>query len=129
MSAGSFVTGRWTGFYNYAKRSQKYPMDLILEFKNGILTGEGHDGIGAFVISGNYSITSHECNWQKTYVGRHSVEYRGFGEGKGIWGIWTLTNGKGGFQIWPLNDGEPPAAMREKEPTKSSKNKKRLAHA
>lgn len=38
-------------------------------------------------------------------VGRHAVDYKGYREGKGIWGNWTLANGKGGFHIWPLSEG------------------------
>ncbi len=88
-------------------------MDLLLEFRNGIITGEGHDGVGAFVIAGIYSAENHECSWQKTYVGRHTVAYRGFGEDKGIWGTWTLSVAKGGFHIWPLSEGQPFIAIAE----------------
>ena len=90
-------------------------MDLLLEFRNGIITGEGHDGVGAFVIAGIYSAENHECSWQKTYVGRHTVAYRGFGEDKGIWGTWTLTTVKGGFHIWPLSEGQPLTATAEED--------------
>jgi len=79
-------------------------MDLVLEFKNGIITGEGADGIGLFVISGNYSASNGECAWIKQYVGRHAVDYKGFREGKGIWGNWTIHWTRGGFQIWPLSE-------------------------
>ena len=82
-------------------------MDLVLEFKNGNMTGEGADGIGFFVISGNYSEQTGECSWVKQYVGRHAVEYKGFREGKGIWGNWVVGFGKGGFHIWPLSEGAP----------------------
>lgn len=35
------------------------------------------------------------------------VFYRGFREGKGIWGTWEITNfAHGGFHIWPLLAGE-----------------------
>ena len=33
---------------------------------------------------------------------RHDVFYRGFREGKGIWGTWEiLWDARGGFHIWP----------------------------
>ena len=80
-------------------------MDLVLEFKNGVMTGEGADGIGPFIISGNYSEQNGECAWVKQYVGRHSVDYKGYREGKGIWGNWVIGAGKGGFHIWPLSEG------------------------
>ena len=41
----------------------------------------------------------------QTYPGRHSVSYRGFREGKGIWGTWELGAYRGGFHIWPLSFG------------------------
>lgn len=69
------------------------------------MTGEGADGIGIFVISGNYSESSGECSWSKQYVGRHSVDYKGYQDGKGIWGGWMVGSGKGGFHIWPLSEG------------------------
>jgi hypothetical protein len=88
-------------------------MDLVLEFKNGVITGDGADGIGSFVISGNYSTQSGECSWAKQYVGRHVVDYKGFREGKGIWGNWTLPLWTGGFHIWPLSEGMPAEAAEE----------------
>jgi hypothetical protein len=90
-------------------------MDLVLEFMQGIISGEGHDGIGGFVIAGNYSVENQECAWQKTYVGRHMVAYKGFGEDKGIWGTWTLPGAKGGFQIWRLAEGAPVAEVEKEE--------------
>jgi len=104
MSNHQFPSGQWVGFYTYAGRTRKYLMDLILEFKSERMTGEGADGIGFFVISGNYSEQSGECSWVKQYVGRHAVEYNGYQEGKGIWGNWVVDLGKGGFHIWPLSE-------------------------
>lgn len=86
-------------------------MDLKLEFSKGLIHGEGADGIGFFVITGRYSEKDRECNWDKTYVGRHTVSYRGFREGRGIWGTWNLPDCKGGFHIWPLTEGPPPEPL------------------
>jgi len=115
-------------------------MDLTLEFKNGVMTGEGADGIGLFLISGNYSEHSGECGWLKQYTtgnnviavipimqngrsawlkhpaGRHPVDYKGYRDGKGIWGNWMLFSAKGGFHIWPLSEGGPVNVERETEP-------------
>ena len=77
-------------------------MDLILTFSDGRISGEGCDDIGSFAISGDYSETTMDCCWVKTYAGRHSVDYFGCKEGKGIWGTWSLPKWKGGFQIWPI---------------------------
>jgi hypothetical protein len=115
MSQLQFPSGQWVGFYTYAGGNRKHLMDLILEFNNGVMTGEGADGIGLFVISGNYSAQSGECAWVKQYVGRHAVGYNGFREGKGIWGNWKIVMAKGGFQIWPLSEGPPLKIAKESD--------------
>lgn len=77
-------------------------MELHLEFARGRLTGEGMDDIGRFYIRGHYDAQELECYWTKTYVGAHDVYYRGFREGKGIWGTWEIgLRARGGFHIWP----------------------------
>lgn len=82
-------------------------MDLHLDFAGGIMSGEGNDDVGAFVIKGRYDTATRECYWTKTYVGAHDVFYRGFREGKGIWGTWEIGHfSHGGFHIWPRNAGE-----------------------
>jgi hypothetical protein len=71
------------------------------------MTGAGNDEVGRFVVKGQYDTQSLECWWTKTYVGAHEVFYRGFREGKGIWGTWEITvHDRGGFHIWPKRDGE-----------------------
>jgi hypothetical protein len=44
-------------------------------------------------------------------VGRHAVWYKGFNEGKGIWGTWELRDAgltfSGGFHIWPEGMADP----------------------
>src|SRR5690606_30265422 len=54
-----------------------------------------------------YDAASRECYWTKSYVGAHDVYYRGFREGKGIWGTWEITiQYHGGFHIWPRGAGD-----------------------
>ena len=82
-------------------------MDLDLTFANGNMTGDGVDDVGRFLIKGRYDAASHECHWTKRYPGAHDVFYRGFREGKGIWGTWEITiQDHGGFHIWPRQAGE-----------------------
>lgn len=82
-------------------------MDLNLSFANGQMTGDGNDDVGQFVINGSYNSEALECHWSKTYPGSHVVHYRGFREGKGIWGTWEITpECRGGFHIWPSYAGE-----------------------
>ncbi len=81
-------------------------MDLQLTFAQGRMSGEGGDDIGPFIIKGRYDGSTRECYWTKTYVGGHDVFYRGFREGKGIWGTWEITiRYHGGFHIWPTAAG------------------------
>jgi len=101
-----FPSGPWTGFYNYSPKD-KHRMDLDLTFAAGRMSGDGNDDLGQFTIRGRYDTNSLECSWTKTYVGAHSVFYRGFREGRGIWGTWEITlETHGGFHIWPKRTGE-----------------------
>ena len=116
MGDDLFPSGPWTGFYNYTGPEDRYRMDLHLTFTNGLMTGDGSDNIGPFVIAGHYSSSTRDCEWVKTYPGSHVVFYRGFREGPGIWGIWDIPPcGSGGFQIWPrkVDEGESSAATTE----------------
>jgi len=113
-----FPSGQWVGFFTYSQRAGKHPMDLVLEFKGETVFGEGADGVGEFFIDGKYSESDGECWWAKTYVGRHSVDYRGFREEKGIWGTWVLPGDHGGFHIWPIGqEAEALASEVEEEKT------------
>jgi len=56
-------------------------LDLMLEFKIGVMPGEGAAGIGLFVISGSYSDQSGGCGWVKQYVGRHRVDHKRYRDG------------------------------------------------
>jgi hypothetical protein len=71
------------------------------------VSGDGNDDVGRFLIVGRYDVANRECWWTKTYPGSHDVFYRGFREGKGIWGTWEIgVIGHGGFHIWPKGDQE-----------------------
>jgi hypothetical protein len=91
-------------------------MDLLLNFSGGRMTGQGQDPVGGFVISGGYDAAG-ECRWTKIYPGSHTVDYRGFREGKGIWGTWKIdSHASGGFHIWPLDsDGVEEEAIESVE--------------
>ena len=113
MSDAHFPSGQWIGFYTYAQDRTRYLMALLLEFRDGRISGEGADGIGFFGIDGRYYPKESEAFWIKTYFGRHSVEYAGFREKKGIWGTWTIQDTKGGFHIWPIGEGVPLENLKE----------------
>lgn len=83
-------------------------MELQLTFRQGVMTGEGRDLIGPFVIRGRYQVDNGECWWTKKYIKKHDVFYHGYNEGKGIWGLWEIPpSWKGGFHIWPESMGDP----------------------
>ncbi len=103
MGEALYPSGPWTGFYTYSP-SDKHRMDLNLEFHEGSIVGDGIDDVGRFLVRGSYDAAEGECRWVKTYPGSHNVYYRGFREGKGIWGTWDIelgAAGHGGFHIWP----------------------------
>jgi hypothetical protein len=108
VSEDLFPSGPWTGFYNYSPPA-RHQMDLHLAFANGQMTGDGHDDVGRFLIKGRYDVSNRECWWTKSYPGSHDVAYRGYREGKGIWGTWEIGLwAHGGFHIWPhtADEGE-----------------------
>ncbi len=87
-------------------------MELHLSFRQGEMTGEGRDFVGAFIIRGKYTLADGKCHWNKRYLGRHDVFYQGFNEGKGIWGVWEIAQEnsaslRGGFHIWPEGMPDP----------------------
>ncbi|HEY2951597.1 MAG TPA: hypothetical protein VGK40_03385 [Verrucomicrobiae bacterium] len=111
MSEDLFPSGPWTGFYNYGPPG-RHRMDLHLAFANGQMTGDGQDDVGRFLIKGRYDTANRECWWTKSYPGSHDVSYRGFREGKGIWGTWEIGLwARGGFHIWPRTAGEGEAKV------------------
>jgi hypothetical protein len=116
VSDDLFPSGPWKGFYNY-NPGDRHPMALLLTFAGGQISGTGDDDVGAFLVRGCYETASGECHWTKSYIGRHDVFYRGFREGKGIWGTWEIGNSlRGGFHIWPLGADAAEEAITEQEP-------------
>jgi len=115
MSEINFPTGPWRGFYNYQAGGNKHRMDLILTFSKSSISGSGSDDVGKFEINGTFDAASGECFWKKTYLRAHTVHYRGFREGKGIWGVWKLSFYSGGFHIWPVGNEDERKSLKEKE--------------
>ena len=117
MAEERFPSGPWTGFYNYRGPHGRYRMDIHLTFANGLMTGSGSDAIGPFVFNGSYDPASGEVSWAKQYLGRHTVDYTGYREGKGIWGTWRIRGWSGGFHIWPVGSNSDDALSEAKEET------------
>jgi hypothetical protein len=103
-----FPSGPWTGFWLQKQLPGKHLMQLRLTFQNGNLTGEGRDWVGPFFFDGRYDVADGKCYWTKKYLGKHDVFYKGYGEAKGIWGVWEIGElARGGFHIWPEGLGDP----------------------
>ncbi len=103
-----FPSGPWKGYFLQPSLPGRHWMDLHLTFRGGRLSGEGRDKIGEFVLTGRYDVSDGRCRFTKTYIGRHSLYYNGYNEGKGIWGRWELSTSvawHGGFHIWPVGHG------------------------
>jgi len=103
-----FPSGEWTGFFLQKIVPGKSWMELRLTFKKGLMAGDGRDWVGKFVFKGRYDVETGKCWWTKSYLGKHSIAYQGFNEGKGIWGVWEWEKfDRGGFHIWPIAMGDP----------------------
>ncbi len=103
-----FPSGPWRGFFLMAHWPGRHQMELHLTFRQGVMTGEGRDRIGDFLIRGKYNLDDGKCHWTKRYIGKHDVAYQGYNEGKGIWGLWDIPpSWRGGFHIWPTAMGDP----------------------
>lgn len=102
-----FPSGRWQGYFLQRSLGEtKRRMELDLTFREGRITGDGRDGVGPFTIKGRYDVADGTCFWTKRYPA-HDVFYKGYAEGKGIWGTWEIElNDRDGFRIWPKGSGE-----------------------
>src|SRR5262245_52863990 len=102
----TFPSGPWLGYYLYGEARDRHRMDLELRFRDGLVDGTGIDDIAPFTIRGHYDRDTLIVTWHKTYAS-HDVWYRGFREGRGIWGTWEIgDHSRGGFMIWPKGIGE-----------------------
>jgi len=108
-----FPSGPWIGFFLQRLLPGRHLMELRLTFRRGELTGEGRDWVGEFLVRGRYDTADGRCHWTKRYLGKHDVFYRGFNEGKGIWGAWEIPASRewprqhGGFHIRPEGMPDP----------------------
>ena len=95
-------SGGWSGYYLYPGGASKHRMKMILAFSaDGGISGDGIDDIALFRIHGVFDTAANTASWTKSYVGMHSVEYRGLYDLRSICGNWTLGVFTGGFWIWP----------------------------
>lgn len=96
-----FPSSPWTGFFQLSGR--RIPEDLDLTFDGGVIRGSGWDRNGDFVVKGSYDLESRGVRWTKKYASGQRAFYRGFREGRGIWGTWRVESKKqSGFFVWPI---------------------------
>lgn len=101
-----FPSGAWVGFYTYQFGGARHRMDLSLEFHRALITGDGMDDVGKFLIRGQFEAVSRDCWWFKSYPQSHQVSYRGRFNGRSINGRWELMTACGNFCIWPKAAGD-----------------------
>jgi hypothetical protein len=104
-----FPSGPWKGFFLDKRLSERRWMELDLVFKRGRVVGNGRDFVGKFVFSGAYDVKLGKCRFKKAYIGQHNVNYDGYNEGRGVWGVWSIPKDhlQGGFHIWPRELPDP----------------------
>jgi len=110
----SFPSGPWTGFFLQRLVPGRHQMEIKITFRGGVLSGSGRDLVGTFSLQGRYELANGHCSFMKSYLGKHSVSYQGYNEGKGIWGTWEIPPAqnmgllfRGGFHIWPEGMANP----------------------
>ena len=62
-----FPSGPWCGFFLMSHLPGRHQMELHLTFRQGVMTGEGRDMIGPFLIRGRYQVDDGQCWWTKRY--------------------------------------------------------------
>jgi hypothetical protein len=116
-----FPSGPWTGFFLQRLVPGRHLMELGITFRDGTITGEGRDWVGKFILRGRYFLEDGKCYWTKRYLGKHDVFYRGYNEGRGIWGTWEIPDSdissqqRGGFHIWPEGMADPTGSVLTEE--------------
>ncbi len=102
-------SGPWSGFW--IQELIRGTMKLRLYISGEIVSGEGEDELGGFVVHGNYWPATEAVKFRKRYP-THDVEYNGTWDGAMISGLWRIRArkgvyaDKGGFDIWPDTEEE-----------------------
>lgn len=102
-SAIRLPSGLWSG--HYVQFFVKHAQQMNLEFADGLIRGDGSDGLGQFTIDGEYRVAGGEVRmgWIKTYNGAHSVLYLGTLQDGQIAGKWNLLIGLAGTGNFALS--------------------------
>lgn len=101
----------WFGYYNGTSSTNNgihYMNFDVMEIENELIRGRGSDEVGYFEINGKYSSKTCRVAFDKWYINKHHVEYRGQVNpkqlGSGIRGNWYVNterfNDQGDFRMW-----------------------------
>ncbi|MBL8602828.1 MAG: M48 family metalloprotease [Myxococcales bacterium] len=97
--------GRYTGFFQYQGMKQRHATRLDLQREGEVLSGQGRDADGAYVIEGLYAPETQNLRWRKRYDHGTVVLYQGrFDAARGvITGRWRVidSNTHGTFGLAP----------------------------
>ena len=95
--------GEWQGYYEQS--DSKHEMLSFFNFsQGGIISGNGKDDIGSFVVSGKVE-TNDRFDFTKKYIGKHSVAYTGtikWGDSPTLEGEWKLEGQSDKFMFVPV---------------------------
>jgi hypothetical protein len=85
-----FPSGVWQGFWVQASFGRQPMEGFRLDFRNGLITGQGRDVVGRFTFAGRYDERTGHVRMVKRYAA-HQVEYDGMPDGEGsIAGTWRI---------------------------------------
>ncbi len=105
------LSGPWTGLSLQGPR--RLTEAIKLRITNGVITGEGSDVDGDFVLDGRYDPTTEfvQIDRRYTYVARPEYgstwvvyRYQGKWDGAMVYGHWNQCDSPsncGGFEMWP----------------------------
>ena len=83
-------TSAWRGYWEQRGWGRQPMHDVVLEVREGIVSGQGSDCIGRFSFRGTWD-SQGVVSLVKQYVGKHQVLYQGQYDGEGtIFGRWSI---------------------------------------
>jgi hypothetical protein len=96
-----YPSGTWRGYWDEVGLGRQSMSDLVLQFGDGLIEGEGIDIVGRFQFAGNYADDGTVTLVK--YYRRHDVLYQGAYDGEGtIFGQWTIDEfWRGRFALTP----------------------------
>jgi len=98
---------RFEGWWEQSGLGRQPMHNLMIEFVNDQLEGNGDDLVGSFVLSGH--LQGDQIAIRKQYLGKHVIDYHGKSEGEGIysgdWSFGGLVGGKWWIRARSIADG------------------------